>query len=486
MLQIDGSTTLTMTNFGTKGFMTLEPNNSTQEEQISFTGITQNANGTATLTGVKTVLFIDPYTESSGTAKAHTGGSKAIVSNTAGFYNSLTAKDDDETVTGLWAFPSGSNNPTIGTTYIAPTAAIQIASKGYVDAVAGGIAVTNQILTSGTAGENLTAGFVVYQKTSDGKWYKVLANDTSTFQQLELGIAQSTVSSAASVNILIRGVDSNQSGLVAGTAYYATDAGGLPSATPGTNTVFVGYGTTTATNLLVDFRSIDIPYHGEKLALVGTSGTPGTSNKYVTSDDVSAAGVSGKIIRATGTAIPTLSGINLISTAITGIFITGQTAGDIIVKNNGNGWTRVAAVTGKVPIGTIVSPGVAFQTVPKYSSVTAQRQGDTTSGSQTIAHGLGTTPRKTTISAIKRVGNNIISQSFGTYIGTTTSTIYLSGDTSGTGDVSSTNIVLILENSSSNQQVATITVDATNVNLTWTKSGTTGAPNINLLVETES
>ena len=52
---IDG-VNLAMTDFGSVGFGTLEPGNGTLEEQISFTGATQNANGTATLTGIKSVL----------------------------------------------------------------------------------------------------------------------------------------------------------------------------------------------------------------------------------------------------------------------------------------------------------------------------------------------------------------------------------------------------------------------------------------------
>lgn len=104
--QIDGSTNLTMTDFGTKGFMTLEPNNGTQEESISFTGITQNASGTATITGVSTVLFVDPYTETSGLAKSHPGGSKAVVTNTSAFYAGFTNKGDDETISGKWTFPN--------------------------------------------------------------------------------------------------------------------------------------------------------------------------------------------------------------------------------------------------------------------------------------------------------------------------------------------------------------------------------------------
>jgi len=89
MLQIDGVTLVTMADFGSKGFATIEPGNGTQEEQISFTGITQNSNGTATLTGVHNVLFSTPYTETSGTALSHAGGTTFVISNTSGFYARL-------------------------------------------------------------------------------------------------------------------------------------------------------------------------------------------------------------------------------------------------------------------------------------------------------------------------------------------------------------------------------------------------------------
>ena len=48
-----GGNNLTMSDFGAKGWMTLEPGSYAQEEQISFTGITVNGNGTSTLTGVR-------------------------------------------------------------------------------------------------------------------------------------------------------------------------------------------------------------------------------------------------------------------------------------------------------------------------------------------------------------------------------------------------------------------------------------------------
>ena len=122
---IDG-VNLAMTDFGSVGFGTLEPGNGTLEEQISFTGVTQNANGTATLTGVKTVLFLSPYTATTGLAKTHAGSTVFVISNTSGFYNNLASKTDDETISGVWTF---STSPVVPT----PTTATQAVNKSYVD-----------------------------------------------------------------------------------------------------------------------------------------------------------------------------------------------------------------------------------------------------------------------------------------------------------------------------------------------------------------
>lgn len=133
--QIDG-TLLTMTDFGTKGWATLEPGNATQEEQISFTGVTQNANGTATLTGVKSVGFVSPYTETAGLIKSHAGGTTFIISNTAAFYDNLSGKNNDETITGIWTF----TDPNVPRMDVAPAYGVgtelYFATKGYVDSVA--------------------------------------------------------------------------------------------------------------------------------------------------------------------------------------------------------------------------------------------------------------------------------------------------------------------------------------------------------------
>lgn len=109
-----------MTDFGTIGYGTLEPATSGREEQISFSGLTQNANGTCTLTGVKNVSFKYPYTQTAGTIRSHPGGTSFVISNTAGFYTQFAAKANDETITGSWSFP-------------APTTGSNPATKAYAD-----------------------------------------------------------------------------------------------------------------------------------------------------------------------------------------------------------------------------------------------------------------------------------------------------------------------------------------------------------------
>jgi len=99
MVGIDGSNLVTG-DIGVTGFGTLEPGNGSQEEAIAFTGITQNANGTATLTGVSSVLFKSPYTASSGLTKTHAGASTFILSNDAAFYGAILDYIDTALVSG--------------------------------------------------------------------------------------------------------------------------------------------------------------------------------------------------------------------------------------------------------------------------------------------------------------------------------------------------------------------------------------------------
>lgn len=83
--------------------------------------------------------------------------------------------------------------------------------------------------------------------------------------------------------------------------------------------------------LATSIYSTRLPSSGEKSALAGTSGTPGSGNKYITENDVSSAGASGKVVRLNGTAYPAADG-----TAITGVIIGNvtQTASGAIAQND--------------------------------------------------------------------------------------------------------------------------------------------------------
>ena len=145
MLTIDG-VAITMADIGAIGYFTLEPGNGAQEEAGTFTGITQNVNGTAALTGVKHQLFEYPYTQTAGLTKSHAGGTSLILSNTAGFYESISGKANDETVTGIWTF-TAPNYPRMDSVAVPPVTDEEFATKKYVDdtAIAGGAKATETV-----------------------------------------------------------------------------------------------------------------------------------------------------------------------------------------------------------------------------------------------------------------------------------------------------------------------------------------------------
>lgn len=95
---------LTMSDFGTTGYLTVDPKVSGYEEIISFTGITDNGNNTATLTGlVRDLQSKYPYT-GSGTGKAHGSSAVVVFSNNPQVVSGYANKANDETIAGQWTF----------------------------------------------------------------------------------------------------------------------------------------------------------------------------------------------------------------------------------------------------------------------------------------------------------------------------------------------------------------------------------------------
>lgn len=165
---------ITMDMFGSKGFGTLEQGRP-REEQISFTGIVQNPDGTATLTGIKNVLFEYPYTETTGFGKSHAGSVFFVISNNPGLYNSFGNKLNEETIEEKWTFPSiaGDNRPVIS----ADTDAIlatELITKGELNRAiqATYLPPTVVSVSSGTTGlvtaTSLTISHTIPAGTTDG------------------------------------------------------------------------------------------------------------------------------------------------------------------------------------------------------------------------------------------------------------------------------------------------------------------------------
>lgn len=110
---------------------------------------------------------------------------------------------------------------------------------------------------------------------------------------------------------------------------------------------------------------------------------------------------------------------------------------------------------------------VATHKVSVFKSVVSTFNA-TSSGTLTIAHGLGQTPRYIRITANLADANSANALSVGTYDGINTNTT--GGGRSGVA-TSTTNVVVIYYNSSGNAWLATVTMDNTNVYLAGTSSG---------------
>ncbi len=140
--------------------------------------------------------------------------------------------------------------------------------------------------------------------------------------------------------------------------------------------------------------------------------------------------------------------------------------------------------------------GIKWGIVPleagNFKSGKTTRVGNAASGTQTIAHGLGRKPAWVEMDAFFGSGTMTVdavamTSANGSFDGTTTVGIfghyYNDGSTVGgviTGG-SSTNILTIYsKNTSADRQECTIAIDATNITLTWTKTGSPAANNIDI------
>lgn len=356
--QIDGSL-LTITNFGAIGYLTLEPGNGTLEEQVSFSGVTQNANGTATLTGIKTVLDISPYTETSGLAQTHAGSTTVVLSNTAGFYNQFPAKQNDETVTGQWTF-------------------------------------TNTPIVPGTV------------------------SDASTTVK---GVSKTSVAPASAANPIVVGTnDPRIEALFYGVSAVGSDAYAITLTEANAPVAY-------AAGQVFTFKA-DVANTGPATLAVNALAAK-TIKKYTSTD------------------------------LVTGDILANQL---VTVQYDGTNFQIVSYPSTFSPtvLATYVSSnGVATKNLADAST------------SQVIAHGLGIIPSLVRINSVY-VSTTVSSETTGAFKSGNQSCVYMGLNSAGngvTGSSTSAAVVLIEGTTTANNQTGVVSVDATNITITWTKSG---------------
>lgn len=187
-----------------------------------------------------------------------------------------------------------------------------------------------------------------------------------------------------------------------------------------------------------------LPSSDEKAALVGTSGSPSTSNKFVTADDV-AENTASKAVRR---------------------------------KSDSN----VTVPT--TPTATTDASSKAYADTKDFYSKCGATTVTNSTGTQNIAHGGGSTPKHVRLTTIGGgTGSGGYSIAFGAYNGSATGGIYAitsgsSGWTYSAGN-GTTNVLTINDgNNNGNTLTVTVTVDATNIILSTTKASSGATANL--------
>lgn len=328
-----GGNALTSAAFGTYAWAVFRSVDGTKMEVMRIDPSTI-ASSSITITKRGLSLLAHDYDTEITANKLDWNANETLVelgSNPPQVYNEFARKGDAETIAALWTF-AVATRPQLATDTNA-TVDEELITKGELNRTALGTLTTQTLLVPGTAGETVAAGNGVYFDTTDDEWKLWDADTASTVENVQLGIAQGAGVDGGSISggVLIRGVDSNQTahGFNNGDIVYASDTAGGISDSPGTTEVTVG--------IVLDANSIYFfPRFNQQLtedqkdALAGTSGTPSSSNKYVTADDVSAAGVADKIVRLSGTSLPAMDGSNLTNVGASAIKTSDINAGETI------------------------------------------------------------------------------------------------------------------------------------------------------------
>lgn len=250
-------------------------------EMIRCTGITQSGSDNTAVIAIKatTGRHLNPKSPWTGgvTGLAFTSGASVIVSNDPYTMSRLANIDRANTFSLLQTFTLMPKSSDV------PTDADHLINKTYGDALVLGSLTTLNVVVPATAGETVAAGELVYYNTTDKEWKLCDADSAATVENVLLAIAQGagTNGNAITGGVLLRGMDSNQTGMTAGDIMYASNTAGAIASSAGTKEVAVGVAK-EATKLYFNPRFNQMITEDQQDALAGNLTTPSSANKYAT------------------------------------------------------------------------------------------------------------------------------------------------------------------------------------------------------------
>ena len=200
-------------------FATIEPRSPSNQEIISFTGITNNGNGIVTLTGVTRNLSPQPPYTALAANVPHGNNSEIILSNNPSFYSTFAQTDVDTAISAIYTFLL-SKRPKLSADGDTTDPAAFVSYGQLLRAALGSVYVSGTTIAA-TAGETIASGDIVYLNTADQRWYISKADTSAKVENVIQGIAGGSATSGNSIpsGVQLVGYKSGYTGLSAGLVY---------------------------------------------------------------------------------------------------------------------------------------------------------------------------------------------------------------------------------------------------------------------------
>jgi len=285
---------LTMSHFGDWFVIAIKQGD--KQEMIKCTNITQNSNGTATVTVATNGRNLDPTSPYVGYATGESFQSgEVIVTNDPLTLSVFAHLDNEQIWTETQTFEKA---PIIEADGMEDNEAVR---KSQLDNAVFGTPMITPVVFPGVAGETILVDKVVYLD-EDGMWYLADAETVGKSENVILGISRGggTTGNAIGGGVTIFGGHTASSAIfTANTHYYVSDTDGELSDTPGTLEVSLGVAKTTTLILLYPRYNQQLTEAIQDALQNPTSGTPlSADNGVVDEADTSTTPIANKIPRA--------------------------------------------------------------------------------------------------------------------------------------------------------------------------------------------